>query len=134
MSKRINVITSGLATLIFLILNQIGTFQLCGGKVYGSCMDSLHNFFEIFVPILPFFVFALITYFLREEVYKAWVRIALWMLGISMILIAVAPEAQTGGFGPQISFGKPDVALLTSVGLVFISIAVIAWKYWQLRK
>ena len=134
LNKKVVVGVSVLAVGVFLALNHIGTFELCGGKVYGSCMDSLHSFFGIFLPIVPFFVFALITYFMRDEVYKTWVRVAFWMLGISMILIAITPGAQTGGFGPQISFGKPDVAFLACLLFVLVSIVLIAWKYFLLRK
>ena len=74
----------------------------------------------------------LIIFWMREEVYRTWVKIALWLLAISMVLILLAPNAQTGGFGPQISFGKPDVALFTSATLVIVSVITIGWKYWTL--
>src|ERR1051325_9431162 len=134
LTKKVITFASGLIVAVFLILDSIGTFRLCGGKVYGSCMESLHSSLGIFLPVFPFFIFAVIAYFLREEVYKTWVRVALVWLAISMILIAITPDITPGGFGPQISFGKSDVALLTSGASVIISIVTIAWKYFSPRK
>ena len=124
---------SFILVVIYIALDHLGTYELCG-RVYGTCMHSLHNVFIIFTPILPLFVFALITYFMREEVYKAWIRFAIPMLGISMLLTAIMPDSQGGGFGPQISFGKPDIALLASAIFVIVSIIIIVKKYLQLRK
>ena len=134
-NKKIVAGVSLILTLLFVSLNYIGTFQLCGGKVYGSCMESLHSFFTIFVPILPFFLFALITYFLPEKVYQLWLKFALPALALSMILIAMTTDtpAPAGFGGPGWGYGKGDVALYTSALFVLVSICVIvgAWLAYR---
>ena len=133
LNKKILLLISGILALFVVVMGTSEPFRLCGDS-WRTCMDINYNLSLVLMSIVPFSIFALITYFMRDEVYTAWVRVALWMLGISMVLIVITPEPETGGFGPQISFGKPDVALLTCALFVFISTVLIAWKYWQLRK
>ncbi len=148
MNKKIILTISGFAALLLFSIDALGTYKICGVENDGNtflywlissnlhldCINFIYGILIVFLPILPFFLFALITYFMREEVYRAWIRFAIPMLGISMLLTALMPDSQGGGFGPQISFGKPDVALLTSAIFVVISIILIARSYLSLRK
>jgi hypothetical protein len=128
---------SGLLAVTVIVWDYIGNYRICDylskNGHEGSCPFVLINVESALILIFPFFLFTLITYFMREEVYKTWVRFAIWWLAISMLLILIMPESETGGFGPQISFGKGDVALLTCVFFVIVSIFLIAWKYWRVR-
>ena len=127
------LISSGLITFIVLIMGIAEPFKMCG-DAWRTCMTWNYSLSLIFIPIIPFFVFALITYYMRTQIYDLWVRVALVWLATSMIIIATTPDPLTGGFGPQILFGKGDIALLTSTMMVIISISVICWKYFQRRK
>ena len=135
MIKKRNIILLSLCGTVVLLIalfsKQIG---LCPAFSYSDCSKIADTIAVVFFPFAFFFILATITYFMREEVYRAWVQIALWLLGISMILIVITPEARSGGFGPQISFDKFDVALLVSSVFTIASAAVIVWKYARLRK
>jgi hypothetical protein len=51
-----------------------------------------------------------------------------------MFLILIMPSDTGGGFGPQISLGKGDVALVTSFFFILISLTLIAYKFFTLKK
>ena len=148
MQKNIVLLAAFLFVTASLFLNYIGTYAACGVDTHNStlfflvltkflhldCVDTLFYSSIVLLPVFPLFLFSLITYFMREEVYKAWIKFALWALGISMVLIAITPDMPASGFGPQISFGKSDVALLTSALFVIVSIVLIVRAHLKTRK
>jgi hypothetical protein len=119
----------GLLTLVLFAWDRIGNYQLCdmlsSSGHEGNCPFFMISAETVLLPIIPFFLFALITYFMREEVYKAWSTYAFPMLGVAMLLTAIMPDSHGGGFGPQIAFGKPDVAVLSSIIFIVVSIVII---------
>jgi len=123
----------GISTLIsvsFFVLDLIGTDKLCGGRQYTECMQSAHSFLIIFVPILPTFVFSLITYWMRAEVYTTWFRFARWWVPLSMLAIFLAPEYSSNFLSPV---EKGTVALFFSALFVIASLIIIVSKWYRLR-
>lgn len=113
--------------------------------LFSWCYDRLwcqYNFIDgilYFIPyltiFLPLFFFSLVTYWMREGVYQSWFRFARWWIPLSMLLILIMPsDTGGGGFGPQLSLGKGDVALATSFLFALISVTLIAYKFFTLRK
>lgn len=96
-----------------------------------TCIDTL---VLLLSPVLPAFIFSLITYFMRDAVHKAWARFSLVFVPVSMLLILITPESGGGGFGPSISFGKGDTAFLASVLFVLISMGIIIVQYIRTRR
>lgn len=117
---------SGAATAILIVLNWIGTFKLCGGTEYGQCMDIVYSTIVNFIPIILFFLFSLITYWIRGDIYQAWFRFARWWIPLSMILILISPEYSHDWMYP---IEKGSVAFLTSVIFAIISTLIIILKY-----
>ncbi|MCX6790096.1 MAG: hypothetical protein NTV60_01050 [Candidatus Kaiserbacteria bacterium] len=80
-------------------------------------------------PIIPLFIFSLITYKMRDDVYRVWIRFSCAWIPLSMILIFVSPE-YSGGFGiPLYSMTKGSVAFMSSLLFVLISLLIVVWKY-----
>ena len=130
MNKKTILIVSGLITGILLVANWIGTFQLCGGREYGQCMDYSYSTMINFLPIIPLFLFSLITYKMRDEVYMAWLRFARVWIPVSMILIFLAPEYSSDW---MYSIEKGPIAFFSSLLFVIIALTLIVWKRFSLR-
>ena len=113
--------------LIFLML--FGNNPLCRGN--ADCGQRLHAFFVLFQPILPLFLFSLLTYRLPERYFRAWSRFALVWIPLSMILVVLAPEYISGGLFIQIGpvFTKSYVSNTSSQLFALIStlILLVVW-------
>ena len=131
--KKIILLGSGIITLLLLVFNYVGTFALCGSKEYGDCMDTLAGIMRELLPVIPLFIFSLITYKMPEKVFQAWAWFALPWAVFSMLLIYMAPEYGQGGFGPSISLDKGFVAFLMSGAFVIVSVLTVAGRYLILR-
>ncbi len=124
--KKILLLASGVLSLGLILIGTFGTHTLCGGN--ERCINVLHYFFIGFLPILPLFLFSLITYRMAASVYRAWVRFAAVWIPLSMVGILFAPEYVTnmGWFYPVV---KGTVAFSTSLLFLVISalIVLFAW-------
>ena len=133
-NKKIVAGVSGLLALLTIVMGTLQPFRLCGDS-WRSCMDFNYVVDLTMVPTIPFFLFALITYFLPEKVYQLWLKFALPALALSMILIAMTTDtpAPAGFGGPGWGYGKGDVALYISALFVLVSICVIvgAWLAYR---
>ncbi len=124
MSKKIILWISGIATLGLFTIGTFGTYQICSSN--ENCINTLHSFFIHFLPIIPVFVFSLITYKMREETYHAWARFAYAWIPLSMLLILLAPEYSSDWMFPVV---KGTVAFFSSLLFVIISSLIILWKH-----
>ncbi len=83
------------------------------------------------LPFLPLFLLSLITYKMKDEVFTAWISFAKWWVPLSMFAILITPVDDGGSWSIPL---KGPVALLTT-GLFFvISLIIICWKHFALRK
>ena len=133
-SKQKLLLGSGLASAVLLAANYMGTFQLCGAKQYGSCMETLASTIIVLIPILPLFLFSLITYWMPETIYRAWFKFALVWIPLSMLLIFISPEYSSDW---MYRIEKGTVAFGMSALFVIISILIIGGMYvriWIGRK
>lgn len=116
------VIVSGVISIILVVLNYIGTFRLCGGYYYGECMDIAYNIIINFFPVIPLFIFSLIIYKMREEIFESWWKFAKIWIPLSMLAILVAPSYSHNWIFPIV---KGSVALFSSSIFVIISLVLI---------
>ena len=130
-SKKILLIVSGIITFLLLASNWIGTFKLCGGQEYGQCMDLMYGFIVNFFPVIPLFILSLVTYKMRNEIYRTWLHFSYVWIPLSMILIFLAPEYSADWMLPIV---KGTVAFFSSLLFVIISIILILWKYLSIRR
>lgn len=135
LTKKTALVSSFLLTICLIFWDYIGNYKLCDllteqGHA-GDCPFMLANIEYLLMPILFFLPLAFITYFMREEIYKAWFRFARWWIPLSIALIFLSPEYSSDWILP---IEKGSVALTTSILFVCISIIVIALKYWRLNR
>ncbi len=119
---------SGLITVLLLVSNWTGTFRLCGGTEYGQCMDVLYSIIVNFIPFLAVFSLSLITYKMRDEVYRTWFKFARWYVPLSMLLILITPEYGGELFNP---IQKGSVAFLLTALFFVVSLLIVAIKYFR---
>lgn len=125
---RLLLVSGGFSTVIFAI-GLMGTYSLCANN--DGCANTLHLFFQIFLPTLPLFVFSLVTYFLPKRVFKMWFRFAVVWIPLSIILIAFTPE-YAGDF--LYSYGKGVIAFYSSILFSIISIGIILFAWLGKKK
>ncbi|NLC31443.1 MAG: hypothetical protein GX765_05340 [Candidatus Moranbacteria bacterium] len=129
--KRLLVIT-GIASIFLVAFNFIGTFNLCGGREYSVCMDVVFNIFMILFPIIPLFLFSLITYKMQDNVFQAWWRFARIWIPISMLAILVSPSNTHNWMFP---IEKGTVAFFSAVLFAVISlILIITWQFKEKKR
>lgn len=106
---------------------------LCGEYSY-ICQDRLETFFPSLLLFFPVFLFSLITYFVREEVFRAWLRFAYWWIPLSLVMIYLAAGNSGGGFGMPNILDQEFVALIFSGLFALISLILISIKSFLLRR
>src|SRR3989344_7961119 len=131
MNKRTLLIGSGVVTIVLFVLNWIGTFKLCGGQEYGGCIDLAYGTIINFLPVIPLFLFSLVTYRMRDEVYRTWSRFAYVWIPLSMVLILLSPEYGSDWMYP---IEKSTVAFVSLIIFTFASLSIIVWKLTDSRR
>ncbi len=84
----------------------------------------------IFFPLLPAFLFSLITYKMREEVFLAWRHFSSWWIPLSIFLVLITPE----GNSVIMSWGKEIPLLGMSAIYILVSTVIILRVWLKLRK
>ena len=131
LNKKTTLFVSFFLSVVLVIWDYFGNYQLCGGKEWGGCVDILAGIETIFLLSIPVFVFSSITYWMKGEVYRAWFRFARWWIPLSIILIFLSPEYSSDWILPIV---KGTVAFAMSALFVIIYTILIIWKYWRLNK
>lgn len=122
-------ITLLLLVVIMLALLQSWRIGICREDDI-TCAYEIGKYGAVLFPILPIFVISLITYFMRREVYKAWlIATAVWLPVMFFFTYLVANEGGSLGFGDMYSG-------LVLVGVyafyLVLSVLTIAIKYFVL--
>jgi hypothetical protein len=134
-TKKTLLLVSGCLSIVLFVSNYIGTYWICDnfflGGHEGSCPDILYSAMMNFFPIIPFFLFSIITYKMRDEVYQAWLRFAYVWIPLSMLAIFLAPEYSADWMFPIV---KGTVAFFSSLLFAGISLILIIYKYFASRR
>lgn len=80
----------------------------------------------ILFPFPFVFLFSLITYKMRDEVSRAWIKFATWWVPLQILLVAITPDSYPGAFIAIID--QQSVAIVLSGLFVIISLALIIWR------
>lgn len=130
LTKKNVLLISGVVSVFLVSIDRIGTYQLCGGYP-GSCVDTLFNS-SMLLFVFPFvLLFSLITYFLPESVFRAWVNFTKWWVPLQILLVALTPESSGGYF--VVILDKQFVAIILSGLFAIISLLLILWKWFSSR-
>lgn len=124
---------------IVLTLMLIGYFgMLCGIDdtcAFASFFSPLSfTFFKpLWVYALFFIPVPLVLFFVRENVWKSWLRFSYWWIALSFIVVAITPVWSSSWF-PLYSFVKEDAAQVMGGLFTIISLILIAWKSIATRR
>lgn len=131
MTKR-NVL---LAVVIFVVIFFISVFSreisICPSFSYSSCAEFFDAFAAIIFSIISLFVFSLITFKMRDEVYQTWWKFASVVTALSMFAILISPSNSSNWMFP---IEKGNVAALSSLTFIISNILVISFKYNSLKR
>lgn len=130
--KNVLIISSFLAVMLFVIEAKMRSINLilCSDSYY-RCIDLVGNIWVAALIIIPVVPFSIITYFLREEVFRAWLRFTYWWTPLSFIIVLFSGDSHPGntlGISGQAFFG-----ILTWGLYIIISIAIIGWRHFATR-
>lgn len=124
-------ISLGMVT-IFFASGYVIPF-LCGQYDY-TCQDKFEVLFPAILIFLPTLLFSIITYKMREEVFRAWLHFAYWWIPISLVFIYLAGGWSGGGFGIPNVLDQEFVSIIFSALFVIISLIIIAYKHLATRR
>lgn len=129
LSKKTFLILSCGFALITFILGTLEPFRLCGDQ-WRQCIQVNYVISILLLPTIPLFLFSLITYKMRDDIYRAWFRFARWAIPLSMFFILIAPTYSNDRMYP---IEKGSIALLTSVLFSIVSVAIILYRLFVSR-
>jgi hypothetical protein len=120
------LVFSGIVAAIVLAMGSFEPYKLCG-EAWLKCLDYNYQIGITLMPVIPFFAFSLITYFLRKEVFATWIKFAAPWAVVSMLLVALAPTYGAGGqFAmPDLSYTKDMAVFLTTAVAVVVSLLIV---------
>lgn len=121
---------------VFLVTYVFGIYAArCGvSDVCLGATDARELVFTVFKPLWVFSLYAmagaLFLPFVREKIFKIWIRFAIPFLALTVFLIATAPEAMNSWFY-VFRYAKSDIALymggaFTAITLILLPIASLA--------
>lgn len=118
-----------IGTIVFFISTYLSVNGLCNYKYF--CNRAHDDTLMIFsLTFLPIFLLSLITYKMRDEVYRAWFKFARIWVPLSIFLILISPEYGHSLF----PIDKGRVSLTMSVLFLLISLILIVIKYFSSNK
>ena len=126
--KRILLFISFIASIILVLIPIYGTYTLCNNN--ESCVSLLYYFFFYGMFFLPLFILSLITYKLRDEVFKTWLHFVYWWVPLSVFLVFITPDSNPSIL-PIVT--KGPVALLMSFLFLIISLIIIIIRFFTSR-
>lgn len=114
---------------MLLVVNFIGTYKVCSNIF--ECTELLVASMLILFPIIPLFLFSLITYKMSETVFQDWWRFARIFIPLAMFLILITPAYTHNWMFPVV---KGTVAVTLSALFVLISIIRIILVHRRLKQ
>lgn len=126
--KRVFLISLvGVLVITALALLQKGDF--CYNNPWCNKLWDTINFIGYSsYPFVPLFLLSLISFFLREEVFRAWLRFTYWWLPVYIIAVYFVASNSSGGFGIPNVFDQQTVSFIFSGLFLIISLVIITIK------
>jgi len=127
-----------ICSMIILFANDYGGFSCRYYTADGHAVKYCETAFFVLLPMVATFLLSLITYKMRDEVFRAWWNFARWWVPV-IILVTYLQSTQSGGgglgIGGAISSGF-DILVLSFfyAVLVIVSLWLIVKKYRQLKR
>lgn len=121
-----------------LSFSKLATLSVSGLLLGAAVMADKLNFLEYWdsdplVNIaIPIFVIAFILLFLRVETLYSWLIFSL--VSVPLILKIIFSISTEGGLGLSPIFGRDMVSIVFAILFFVLSLLLIAYKSWRLRK
>lgn len=134
MTKKRALILSSVGTLILLLLGIISSTNACyHNKLCFRFFDSyITQTIAILLLLLsPLLLLSLLTYRMRDKIFRAWTAFAVWWVPLSMFAILIAPKEIEGSIDVPV---KAPLAFFCAGILLIVSLIIIVWKHHSLRK
>ena len=139
MTKKTVFLTSLVGTLVAYVLTDPLRFGFCRniytfGESVG-CLDELVPMFGLVIGLfaVTLLILSAVTYFLKEGVFRAWVRFAYWWIPVSLVFIYLAGGWSGGGFGIPNVLDQESVAIIFSGLFVIISLGIVLVSWFRNR-
>ena len=135
MTRKIIVLLSGLFGAGLAAIIYKGTYFWCDLLIKNGhesgCPFVMSDIKFILFPIIPLFIFSLITYKMQEEVFQFWWKFARVWIPLSMLGILLSPSYSSNWMFP---IEKGNVALFSMILFAIVSVSMIAYKHFELKK
>lgn len=134
MTKKSVLIVSVIGVVLFILGILFLMNDVCSVDAWVKCRivdKSVNMLVDLLMFAIPAFLFSLLTYFLHEKVFRAWLRFTYWWIPLSFAIVLFSssrPSANIVGISDQEIFG-----VLTWGLYIIISLIIIAWKYFSTR-
>lgn len=124
MSKKSALVLIVTGSMVYLGAMYSVSLGICNDVSYG-CRRTADTV-QVLVAIFPFvFLFSLITYKMREEVFQAWWRFAVWFVPVIMVVTYLLYSGhRQSGFG-GVSQGAFEFLILVILYAIFILTSLI---------
>jgi hypothetical protein len=128
MKRKILLLTFILGVTI-LASGLLEPFKLCGAE-WRKCMDINYAFGLAGLIFAPLFFFSLITYFMKEEVFRAWLRFSTIWVPLTMVCTLLAPDYSQS----LLPIVKGSVSFFMSLAYSVLSVIIILTKMYTTRE
>ena len=133
--KKNTFLISVVFSAVWFIINYNGTYFWCDIIIrdghYGHCPFILADVLDIFLVVIPFSIFSLITYPMKEEIFQSWWKFSRIWMPLSMLSILISPSYANNWMFP---IEKGNVAFFLSLAFVCISVFIIINQLFKIRK
>lgn len=123
---------AGVVTGLLLIYSPLWDWCEKSSNCDASILDEV-----VAQPLVLFsfsvFLVSALLYFLREEIFRSWLRFAKWYLPLAGIAILLSRRSH-GGWGYPNIFATEIVAMWTAGLFFLISLILIIYKSLKLRR
>lgn len=128
--KNILIISSFLTVALFVIETNMRSINsiLCSNSHY-KCIDLVGDIWVAALIIIPVIPFSIITYKMRDEIFRSWIRFSYWWIPLSFLTVLFSSSSK-----PANIIGISDQAffsVLTWGFYIIISTAIISWRYFS---
>ena len=134
MTKKKILFVSLIGTILGFLITGLPMLTFwCGAGNY-TCWDRLEFVGNLLLIFLPLFLFSLITYKMRDEVFRTWLRFAYVWIPVSLVFIYLAGGWSGGGFGIPNVLDQESVSIIFAGLFALISLLLIVWKWFATRR
>ena len=123
-------ITGSILLFLPAVLNKISP---CNESNWFFCSDSYEILAFFVLPLFPIFFLSLITYRMKDEIFRAWWNFARWWVLVIIVVTLILNNLSGGGtIGMDKDFTAFILIILYSI-LILDSLAKITRTYLRLR-